>query len=177
MILDKKGKLFGKVSIVDIIVLLIVIVGIIGLFFTKMSLDSKKYMSDGSGMLVKTSAEYDKMTVKLKVQNVRDITRDAIVIGDDVYLVEDDVLLGKITDVYSKPATEVVDTNDGNVYTAEIPERYDVTIVVEGYGRKLTDGYYVDSNTRLYFGKSIEVKTTTIQTTPKVTEIIITEEQ
>lgn len=176
MILDKKGKLFGKVSIVDIIVLLIVIVGIIGLFFTKMSLDSKKYMSDGSDMLLKASEEYDKMTIKLKVEKVRDITKDAIVIGDEVYLVSGDVLLGIITDVYSKPATDTIDTNDGALYTVEIPERYDVTIVVEGYGRKLADGYYVDSNTRLYFGKSIEVKTTTIQTSPTVTEIIIAEE-
>ena len=176
MIMDKKGKLFGKVSIVDIIVLLIVIVGIIGLFFIKSSLDSKKYMSDGSGMLVNTSAEYDKMTIKLKAENVRDITRDAIVIGDEVYVATEDVLLGKITEVYSKPATKTVDANDGTAYMAEVPERYDVTMVVEGYGRKLTDGYYVDSNTRLYFGKSIEVKTTTIQTTPTVTEIIITEE-
>ncbi len=176
MIMDKKGKLFGKVSIVDIIVLLIVIVGIIGFFFIKSSLDSKKYMSDGSGMLVNTSAGYDKMTIKLKSENVRDITRDAIVIGDEVYVATEDVLLGKITEVYSKPATKTVDANDGTAYIAEVPERYDVTMVVEGYGRKLTDGYYVDSNTRLYFGKSIEVKTTTIQTTPTVAEIIITEE-
>ncbi len=176
MIMDKKGKLFGKVSIVDIIVLLIIFIGIVGLLFTKSRIESKKYMADGSGMMVGQTAQYDKMIIKLKVSNVRDITRDAIVIGDEVYTATGDTLLGKITDVYSEPATVNVDAKDGKMYTAEVPERYDVTIVVEGSGRKLTDGYYVDSNTRLYYGKSIEIKTTTIQTVPQVTEITIVEE-
>lgn len=176
MIMDKKGKLFGKISIVDIIVLLIVIIGVVGLLFTKSKIESKKYMSDGSGMVVSPSAEYDKMTVKLKISNVRDITRDAIVIGDEVYTASGETLLGKIVDVKSKPSTKAVDAKDGTVYEAEVPERYDVTMVLESQGRKLADGYYVDSNTRLYYGKSIEVKTTTIQTVPQVTEIIITEE-
>lgn len=179
MIIDKKGKLFGKISVVDIAVLLVIVIGVVGLALTKKTLDQKKYMTDGANMLVKSDAGYDKMTVKLTAFGVRDLTRDAIVVGDDVYIIaskDESTYLGKIADVYSKPATRNVDANDGTVYNAQIPDRYDVTIVVEGTGRKMDSGYYVDANTRLYYGKEVEIKTTTIQTTPMVTEITTSEE-
>ena len=57
MILDKNGKLFGKISIVDIAVVLVIIVGIIGFFITKSKLDQSKLLADDSDMLIKSSAE------------------------------------------------------------------------------------------------------------------------
>ena len=54
MIMDKKGKLCGKVSIVDIFVILVIIIGIVGVFVTKVKLDNEKLLSDDSKMLIKT---------------------------------------------------------------------------------------------------------------------------
>ena len=47
MIIDNKGKLFGKVSIIDICVILVVVVGIVGAYFTVSTLNSGK-LNDNS---------------------------------------------------------------------------------------------------------------------------------
>ena len=177
MIIDKKGKLFGKVSIVDLLVILVVIIGIVGVFATKAKLDNAKILSDGSDMLIKSSAQMDKLEVKLKVKEVRAVTRDAIVVGDEVYVVANDKFLGTVSRVESEPSVRYIAAKDGTVYQAEVPERYDVTIVVETDGMEKADGFYTASNFQLLYGKEMEIKTSTIQTTPKVSEIIVLETQ
>lgn len=175
MIMDKKGKLFGKVSIVDLFVILVVIVGIVGIFFTKGKLDNEKLLSDNSKMLIKSAAENDKLEIKLKVKEVRDVTRDSIIVGDEVYLVANDKILGTVSRVESVPAVRDVVTNSGVVYSAPVPDRYDVTIVVDADGKKKDEGYYTDSNIHLLYGKEMEIKTSTIQTTPKIEQITVTQ--
>lgn len=175
MILDKKGKLFGKINIIDLFVILVIIVGIVGIFFTKVELDNEKLLSDESKMLIQSSAEKDKLEIKLKAKEVRDVTRDSIIVGDDVYLVANDKILGTVSRVESEPAMRDVVSDDGTVYTAAVPDRYDVTIVVEADGKKKDEGYYTDSNIHLLYGRELEIKTSTIQTTPKVDEITVTQ--
>ncbi len=175
MIIDKKGKLFGKVSIIDILVVVVVIIGIAGVLMTKAKLDEGKILSNESNMLIKTSKVNDKMEIKLELKEVRDVTRDSIVVGDEVFMVSTDKVLGVVTSVHSKPAIRTVKGDAGEVYEAEVPERFDVTIVVETEGKKDNDGYYTNSNIRVLYGKDIEIKTSTVQTTPTVTDIILTE--
>ena len=174
MIMDKKGKLFGKVSIVDIFVILVIIIGIVGVFVTKVKLDNEKLLSDDSKMLIKISAEKDKLEIKLKAKEVRDVTRDSIIVGDDVYLVANDKILGTVSRVESEPAMRDVVSDDGTVYTAPVPDRFDVTIVVDADGKRKDEGFYTDSNIHLLYGKEMEIKTSTIQTVPKVDEITVT---
>ena len=52
MILDKNGKLFGKVSIVDILVILIIVIGVAGAALTISYINNEKVVSDGSKMLL-----------------------------------------------------------------------------------------------------------------------------
>ncbi len=175
MIIDKKGKLFGKVSIIDIFVLLVIIIGIAGVFVTKTKLDNEKLFSDDSKMLIQTSAAKDKLEIKLKVKEVRDVTRDSIIVGDDVYLVANDKVLGTVSRVESEPAVRDVVSDDGTVFAAVVPDRFDVTIVVDADGKKKDEGYYTDSNIHLLYGREMEIKTSTIQTTPKVDQITVTQ--
>jgi len=168
MIIDKKGKLFGKVSIVDLFVVLIVIVGIVGVFMTKEKLDKGDVQSDATQMLIQSSAEKDLLEIKLKLKEVRDVTRDAIIVGDTVYLVKTEKALGVVSYVESEPAVRNVEADDGTIYSAVVPERYDVTIVVETSGKQKEDGFYTDSNLQLMYGKEMEIKTSTIHTTPKI---------
>lgn len=175
MIMDNKGKIFGKVSIVDLLIVLIVIVGILGIFFTKSKLDNQNVLINGSDMLVKTSTETDKLEIKLKVKEVRDITRDAIIVGDNVYVSVSGEFLGVVSRVESEPAIRDVVANNGTAYSAVVPDRYDVTIIVDADGKKKADGYFTASNIHLLYGKDMEIKTSTIQTTPKVVGITVAE--
>ena len=170
---DKTGKFSVKVNIVDLFVVLIILVGIVGIFMTKAKLDNGDVQSGGSQMLIQSSAEKDILEIKLKVKEVRDITRDAIVVGDTVYLVQTDKALGTVSRVESEPAVRNVETNNGTIYSAVVPERYDVTIVVETSGIQKEDGFYTDSNLQLLYGKEMEIKTSTIQTTPRIDGISV----
>ncbi len=173
MIIDNKGKLFGKINIVDLVVVLVVIVAVVGVVFTKTKLDNSKILADESNMIIKSSAEMEKLEIALKVKEVRDVTRDAIIVGDDVYLTANDKILGTVARVESAPAVREVTGDNGTVYTAEVPERYDVTLYVEVEGKKKEEGYYTDSNVHILYGRDMEIKTSTVQTMPKVTGVAV----
>ena len=175
MIIDKKGKLFGKVNIVDLCVLLVIVIGIVGVVFTKTKLDDEKILANQEEMLIKSSAELDKLEVKLELKEVRDVTRDGIVIGDEVYLASNDKVIGTVARVESEPSSHYVVADDGTVYDAQIPDRYDVTIVMETEGKKKGNGYYTDSNAQFLYGKEFEFKTSTIQGVTIVREITVVE--
>jgi len=177
MIIDNKGKLFGKINIVDLAVILVVIVAIVGVVLTKVKLDNSKILSDDSNMLIKSSAEMDKLEIELKVKEVRDVTRDAIIVGDDVYQVANDKFLGTVARVESTPAMRDVKGDNGTVYVAEVPDRYDVTIVVETEGKKKDDGFYTESNVQILYGREMEIKTSTVQTMPTVAGVTVVENE
>jgi len=173
MIIDKEGKLFGKVSIIDILFILVIIIGILGVFFVKEKLSDDKVLTDGTNMLIQSAQQHDKLEVRLKVKEVRSVTRDAVVVGDDVYIVSNDEKLGTVLRVESTPAKREVLADDGTAYVASVPERYDVTIVVEVNGKQKSEGFYTDFNMHLLYGKEMEIKTSTIQTTMKVDGISV----
>ena len=175
MIIDNKGKLFGKINIVDLVVVLVLVVAVLGVVLTKTKLDDAKIMSNDSNMLIQSSAELDTLEIKLKVKEVRDVTRDAIIVGDDVYLMTNDRFLGTVVRVESEPAVREVSGDNGVVYRAEVPQRYDVTIVVETEGKKKEEGYYTGNNTQILYGREMGIKTSTIQTIPTVAGIEVVE--
>ena len=83
MIIDKKGKLFGKVSIIDICVILVVMIGILGAYFTVSTLNSGK-LKDNSKLALNSSSPLTSATVTFELKGVRGITKDALCAGDEV---------------------------------------------------------------------------------------------
>ncbi len=177
MILDKKGKLFGKISIVDLAFILVILIAIGGIFFTKAKLEKETVLSNESNMLIKSDTSLDTLQIKMRVKEVRDVTRDAIVVGDSVYVTASDKQLGTVKEVSAEPAMRNVISDNGTVYQATVPDRYDVTIVVEASGKQKEDGFYTDSNIQLLFGREMEITTSTIQTTPQIVEITVADKE
>ncbi len=175
MILDKNGKLFGKVSIVDILVLVIIVVGVVGAALTVSYINNGKIVSDGSKMILSAESSSNKMEIGLKLYGVRDVTRDAIVVGDEVYSTKTDDLIGVIKRIDSQPAKKNVVKSNGEVVNSVIPEKFDVTIIVETTGKKTDTGYYTDTGVHILYGKDYEIKTSTIKSTPLVSSVAITE--
>lgn len=175
MILDKNGKLFGKVSIVDILVILILVVGIAGAALTVSYINNEKVVSDGSKMFLSAESHSNKMEIGLKLYGVRDVTRDAIVVGDEVYSTKTDDLIGVIKRIDSEPSRQNVVTDSGQVVNTVLPEKFDVTIVVETTGKKTDTGYYTDTGVHILYGKDYEIKTSTIKSTPLVSSVAITD--
>ena len=90
-----------------------------------------------------------------------------------MYLTANDKIIGTVVRVESTPAVRTVTGDNGVVYNAEVPEHYDVSIIIETKGKKKMEGYYTDSNIHLLYGKEMEIKTTTIQTSPRIEKITV----
>ncbi len=116
--LDDRGRLFGKVNIVDLIVLL-VIIAVVVFAVVRMTGSSSK-------------------TVPVRVTYVVEAVRQATVSALQAKgTVTDDggTGLGKVQDVVVTPTLVEVPTSDGGLKAVESPVFSDVSIVVLGSGR------------------------------------------
>ncbi len=173
MIIDNKGKLFGKISVVDICVLLVIIIGIAGAFFTISTLNSGK-LADNSKLALNSASATQTATVTFELKGVRSMTKDSLKEGDGVYATtEDNEYIGEIKRVSFKAATQNVVAVDGTLHEAEIPDRLNVLVEVEVKGKTTDSGFYSESGVQLLYGKEIEIKTSTVKTMPQVVGIEI----
>lgn len=168
MIIDKNGKLFGKVSIIDIGVILVIIVGILGACITFSTLNSGK-LNDNSKLALNSSSPTISATVTFTVKGVRSMTKDALCVGDEMYDTKDNKLIGTISKVTAEPAKSDFIAADGTFYKTTIPEKFDVDIYVDVTGKNTETGFHTESDLQLLYGKTIEIKTPTVKTTPEIT--------
>ncbi|KUO72761.1 MAG: hypothetical protein APF77_02015 [Clostridia bacterium BRH_c25] len=131
MLLDEKGKLFGKISIIDIGVLLLIIALLGGAYY-------KFFMVDKN----QNAAKFDTLeyTVVL-VEGVRQQSVDAIEVGADIYDVKTDTPMGKIVSKEVIPAVEQLTKADGTVVLAEKPERFNVRVTIQVPGVETKNGF------------------------------------
>lgn len=145
MILDKKGKFFGKISIVDIAIIVVAILAVV-------VVASKVAQPIRSG----SSEKGDTIHYTVQVKKIRDASFNAVHKGDNLYDKETGAYVGKITAKEKAPATDLVQKTDGSYVTAEIPERYDMTITIEVNGRKTDAGFYMDGKKELLKNADID---------------------
>lgn len=144
-LIDDKGKICGKISIVDLfaVVLMLACVAAVGL-----KLHKAQTIHGGD-----CTIEYS-----IRIENIRDMSVNAIKQElKDVTDAETGYKLGDITDVQAKPAMVLVQTNDGNFSLKEYENRYDAVITFRTDGSETDDGYYASSGRQLVVGDTIGV--------------------
>jgi len=130
MLLDKKGRLFGKISIIDLGMLLLIVVLMVGAYY-------KFFMVDKSN----NAAKFDTLEYKILVEEVRQQSVDAIEVGADIYDVKTDSPMGKIVNKEVLPATDQLTKADGTVVIAEKPERFNVLVTIQVPGVETEYGF------------------------------------
>ena len=170
MIIDEKGKLFGKISIIDICVILIVIIGIAGMYITYSNIREGK-LDGNANVALNSSNALETAEIDFKLNEVRDVTKNSIIVGDSVYTAKEGTLIGTIKNIEAKPTIKNVVSDNGAVYQATVPEKFDVTIIVEVKGVKIDNGFYTENGEQLLYGDEFEIKTSTIKTTPVISGI------
>ncbi len=169
MLFDKKGKLFGKISIVDILVIFVCIAMICGAFITYQKLANKTVLTENKG-LIKTPVA-DVLEVTMRVKEVRQMTVDAIRVEDEVFFDDTGKYFGTITEVTAEPAYRLIYDNQGIPVNAEVPQRFDVVMKLRVPGSRFEHGYYTQDNIRLVFDSDILIKTASVSTTPTIENI------
>ena len=128
-IVDEKGKLFGLVNLIDLLVVLVLVAVVFG---GVKRLGSRPAVSDSSS----------KGIVTYEIKEVRQVTVDNIVVGDPIYHYDKGTYIGTIVDKKVEPFKDYVEYN-GQWVNAEKEGRYVVTIEVEADVKESTENFVV----------------------------------
>ena len=129
-ILDRDGRLFGKISIIDVIVLLVVAVLAVAVFV-------KSQRAQTSTSITDTPVIY-----QMLLTNQPEYMRSAIQEGDQLYDQERSTggSLGTITQVEVSDGTNLGALDDGTYAVLPAENRYNILITVECAGLVSADG-------------------------------------
>lgn len=110
-ILDKKGRLFGIINIIDLIVL-VLIIGVLIFGFSR--------SRDGG---IVTQGETKEGIITYEISDIRQMTVDQMIVGDPIYHYDKGTYIGVIDSVEIRPFIEKIDYR-GEWIEAEVPNRY-----------------------------------------------------
>ena len=130
-IIDSKGRLFGKVSLIDILVIIVIIGLGVGIFVRNFVLET-------------TAANNPSVTLTYrgKISSVNDLLLDNFHVGDDIFDNSYNDYYGTITKIEIVPAEEWKETANGDYIKVKTPNRSDVYLTIEAEGM-ISDGRYL----------------------------------
>lgn len=151
MFIDNKGKLFGKINIIDFLVILIVVAAIAGL--------APKFIKSGTSNPIFSKA--DTIVIGIYVEEASEFAINDIKKGD---LLKDPVrnsTIGKVVDIKTAPSVYFA-ANDKGEYVKTTKQGYlSATITVEGtgiYSDRTTQGGVTIDNVDQYIGRLQEFR-------------------
>lgn len=157
--INKDGKLFGKVSIIDILVVIVIIAMAFGIYM--------RFFKTPEIVEVKT----EKFTYTVRVDKVRIFSVDALENKGDIYDSETKEYLGKIVDVKWENFKDTGVKSDGTPVLIDYPDRYTVILKIETDGNISENGYYTASNRMISVGSEVQFESKYIETTGSVISI------
>ena len=162
--MDKNGKIAGKISIIDLGVIILIIAAVIGLCVRFMS----------STTTAVTSNETFRYVVK--INSVRKFTVDALQKRGITTDKKSEMTLGEITDVQVGEAKMQSTTADGRIEWSNLPDRYTCMVTIEAEGRESEDGYILDDTTELSVGRTVDIVTKYVKTTGEIISVEVLED-
>lgn len=131
-LIDHNGRLFGKISVIDVLVLAVVVVLAAALYF--------KSNQTHTG----TSVTNNEITYQVLASGVRNYVADAVREGD--YMYDQDRssggTLGKIVSIEVLSSGKMAEFNDGTVDTVPVEDGVNLLLTIQGSGI-LSDGRYL----------------------------------
>jgi hypothetical protein len=127
-VIDEKGRLFGKVNLLDLIIVVVVVAVVARVGY-------KWYQ----GRTVVTTGEAKTVQMTVKLPAVTDSTLKALHEGDEVFDSKSNALLGKIIAVRSESAWVTGATQE---YKSQVI--FDAYVTIEGPGRTSPNGVTMD---------------------------------
>ena len=159
-LINKDGKLFGKVNIIDILVVFLIVAAVIFV--------GARIADSGNGSTMQT-AVYKFEIEKVRMQTVEAWAKNSLGIVD----AEGKDLMGDIVSIYYEPARELVKKADGSYCIAEHSDRYDVTLTLNVAVNETDKGYYTANNVYIAAGKTLGLSNGFAQTFGEITDVSI----
>lgn len=133
-LIDEKGRLFGKLNIFDLLIILLLLVGVVGMA-------SRLMMPAEKGNETKTA------TYQVEINNVDECYTTAFEVGDPIY--EAGVRIGTVTAVNVRPAEMTRMMPDGSVKVVERAMYYAIDLTFTTDQFQLDEGFHVDTREML----------------------------
>lgn len=147
-ILNEKGRLFGKASIVDVLIIifaLLVIVVIID------KVPSLMQTSTGGG-------ETKKVTFTVETESVPMNFIEQIKVGDKIYNSSKNYYMGEVVSVTSGPYKKIFENTEKGVFNnVEMPNEYVAFITIQGDAKIAGDNIMIDQEA-IKVGAQLPVK-------------------
>lgn len=133
MLFDSKGKLFGKVSIVDVIVVFVILLAIVAGYLRFSGTNTAVVSNNTEFYYTITAKNIRETNVKLLLESIGTQFR----LGG-----KGNSSMGVLVDCESVDARASITKTDGSVVMATIPEKYDVTLTLKVVGNVNENGYF-----------------------------------
>ncbi len=131
-IIDKNGRIFGKISIIDIIILLSVLFLAFSVLYSRFS-DANSIVSVGK--------QETALMIQIKAYGVFDTEKAPFSVGDSIYGNGGEII-GKITNVVKKPNVAKFKLIDGTYIDCESAEYVDYFLTVVGSAVETEKGLF-----------------------------------
>lgn len=163
--LKEKGKVFGKISIIDLLAVIAVVVLVLGVVFR---------FSGSQPVSVQTGQP---MECVVRVKGVRMQTVDALKKGGLVYEIDTKEYIGEIVSVTEEPHEAVLEMANGSRVEAQVEARYDALVTVAFTGNVSDEGYYTDSNRQMSVGGNLGMNAKFAQCWGDIEEVRLVEKK
>lgn len=147
-IIDKKGRLFGLINIVDLLIII--------LLLALVAVGVKRF---GNKAAV-GEATTKKGVITAEIKDVRDVTVKNVKVGDPIYDYDKGTLIGKILTAEVEPYKDETEYQ-GKFFNAEVPGKYRVIMTIDADVKETQDFYQVGTE-QIRIGAEMRIKNKSI---------------
>lgn len=151
--LDERGRLWGRINVVDLLIVII-----LGAVLVRLVFPAVAARLAGPGITPPGPAEEVPLSVDFLLTGVRQPTVDAVRVGDQVMETKTNLPLGKITKIRVTPASQAVPTAEGKLVRADLPDQFDLWVTIEGPGRVSTNSIEIATR-QIHIGTPLGFRT------------------
>jgi len=146
-IIDEKGKIFGLINYLDLIVLLVVLL-LAGKFFILDNEEKRRELLQAHGREV---------LVTYNVNGIKDVSIKTVKEGDIFRDVETGNTLGEVVKIEVSNHQMQTTDRDGRVIYSDVPGRYDIMLTLKGKANE-TDKDIKVSNVEMQIGRTMLIE-------------------
>ena len=150
-ITDKNGRFFGKVSVLDVLLIVLILGLAAGYGYKRLSAPAERIVNANTTIYA-----------TFVIERVRDFSVAAFREGDVVYEQYGQQSLGKIVAIRTAQARDVLKKADGSSVYAPMEGKYDIYITLEASGSVSGGGYYFNGNEQLAVGSDLTLQSNTV---------------
>jgi hypothetical protein len=147
-IIDENGRLFGKISLLDIAVLLIVALLLVAAFV-------KFNVMEPTATTVKTVP----VRYELTVRGIRDANAELYTEGTQVWTADTGTYIGKVVSKTVSPAKQETQLTNGRYVLGSVEGRVDMTLTLEADCTITNGRYYADRTFEINVGREHKLVT------------------